>query len=146
MALLFIYVGFALSLSFLCSMLEAALLSSRMSTLTEQKAQGSKGAGRLLALKQGRIDDAISAILILNTLANTLGATMAGAQAAHVFGKAWVGVFSVVLTFLILVLSEIIPKTLGAVYVRALTGFVGMISSRTSLIEGFSSAARAEPS
>ncbi len=58
-------------------------------------------------------------------MANTLGATLAGAQAAKVFGSAWMGVFSGALTFLILVVSEIIPKTLGAVYSRHLSGFVG---------------------
>lgn len=79
----------------------------------------------LLNLKQTRVDDAISAILTLNTVANTLGATLAGAQAAKVFGSAWVGVFSGALTFLILVVSEIIPKTLGAVYSRHLSGIVG---------------------
>ena len=79
----------------------------------------------LLNLKQTRVDDAISAILTLNTVANTLGATLAGAQAAKVFGSAWVGVFSGALTFLILVVSEIIPKTLGAVYSRHFSGIVG---------------------
>ncbi len=127
MGLLVLFVLFALGLSFLCSMLEAALLSVRMATLTEQAAAGRRGAGRLLQLKQNRVDDAISAILILNTLANTLGATLAGAQAAHVLGSAWVGVFSGVLTFLILVFSEIIPKTLGALYARQLSSFVGHV-------------------
>jgi CBS domain containing-hemolysin-like protein len=126
-ALLLTFVLFALGVSFLCSLLEASLLSARISNLAEQSAQGSRGAALLLRLKQTRIDDAISAILILNTLANTLGATMAGAQAAHVFGSAWIGVFSGVLTFLILVFSEIIPKTLGAVYARSLSGFVGYV-------------------
>ena len=95
--------------------------------LRRAKAAGSRGAGRLLELKVRRIDDAISAILILNTLANTLGATLAGAQAAHVFGQTAVGVFSGVLTLLILVFSEIIPKTLGAVYVRTLSPPVGWL-------------------
>lgn len=125
MALLLLFVAFSLGISFLCSLLEAAFLSARLSTLSEQRAHGIRGAGLLLDIKRGRVDDAISAILILNTLANTLGATLAGAQAAHVFGSAWVGVFSGVLTFLILVFSEIIPKTLGAVYARALAWFVG---------------------
>ena len=79
----------------------------------------------MLAIKQDRLDDAISSILILNTLANTLGATMAGAEAARIFGSTWIGVFSGIFAFLILVFSEIIPKTLGAVYTRSLAGFVG---------------------
>jgi CBS domain containing-hemolysin-like protein len=122
---LLLYVTFALGISFLCSLLEASLLSVRMATLSELRDQGNRGAGRLLELKRNRIDDAISAILILNTMANTLGATMAGAEAARLFGNAWIGLFSGVLTFLILVVSEIIPKTLGAAYARALSSFVG---------------------
>jgi len=123
--LLLLFVGFALGVSFLCSLLEAALLSARRGMLAEKKAAGSRGAALLLELKEQRIDDAISAILILNTVANTLGATMAGAQAARVFGNTAVGVFSGVLTFLILVFSEIIPKTLGALYASRLAAVVG---------------------
>jgi CBS domain containing-hemolysin-like protein len=122
---LLVYVGFALGVSHLCSLLEAALFSSRISTLNDKLSRGSRGAALLLEIKQTRIDDAISAILTLNTVANTLGATLAGAQAARVFGDMWVGVFSGVLTFLILVVSEIIPKTLGAVYAGPLSSFVG---------------------
>lgn len=125
MSLLVTYIALAVGVSFLCSLLEAALLSSRNSILVEQMEQGNSGAGLLLELRTERVDDAISAILTLNTVANTLGATMAGAQAARVFGNAWVGVFSGLLAFLILVVSEIIPKTLGAVYWRQLSRFVG---------------------
>lgn len=125
MNLLLVYIGLAVGVSFFCSLLEAALLSSRNSSLTEQRDAGSSGAALLLDLKQQRVDDAISAILMLNTVANTLGATLAGAQAAKVFGSAWVGLFSTALVFLILVVSEIIPKTLGAVYSKSLSGFVG---------------------
>jgi len=123
--LLILYVGFALCVSFLCSLLEAALLSSGRGMLSERAAAGSRGAARLLRLKERRIDDSISAILIVNTVANTLGATMAGAQAARAFGSGAVGVFSGALTFLILIFSEIIPKTLGALYASRLAGFVG---------------------
>lgn len=124
LALLLLYVGFALGLSFLCSLAEATLLSVRFATLSEQRAQGSRGAGLLLQVKQNRLDDAISAILIVNTLANTMGATLAGAQAAKLFGGR-IGFFSGVMTFLVLVLAEIIPKTLGAVYARGLSSFAG---------------------
>ncbi len=125
MILLLAYVAFALGISFVCSLLEATLLSVRIATLNSLAAAGNRGAARLCALKKSRIDDAISAILTLNTVANTLGATLAGAQAADYFGSRWVGAFSGVLTFLILILSEIIPKTLGAVYARPLSGIVG---------------------
>jgi len=118
--LLLVYVGFALTVSFVCSLLEATLLSAGRGMLSEEQAAGRRGAAILLHLKQERIDDSISAILILNTMANTLGATLAGAQAARVFGSSVIGVFSGVLTLLILVLSEIIPKTLGATYWKAL--------------------------
>lgn len=125
MSLLVTYIALAVGVSFLCSLLEAALLSSRNSTLAQQSEHGNSGAELLLMLRTERVDDAISAILTLNTVANTLGATLAGAQAARVFGSAWVGVFSGALAFLILVFSEIIPKTLGAVYWRQISWFVG---------------------
>ena len=125
MILLLVYVGFALGISFICSLLEATLLSAPIASLSVMANAGNRGAAKLRELKQDRIDDAISAILTLNTVANTLGATLAGAQAAHYFGSAWVGVFSGVLTFLILIVSEIIPKTLGVVYSRPLSSIVG---------------------
>jgi len=123
--LLLVYVGFALGISFICSLLEATLLSSRIASLSAMADAGSRGAAKLCMLKQSRIGDAISAILTLNTVANTLGATLAGAQAANYFGSRWVGVFSGVLTFLILIVSEIVPKTLGVVYSRSLSPIVG---------------------
>ena len=125
MGFLLFFVGIALGISFLCSLLEASLLSSRTATLINQKKAGSVGAGLLLEIKLERVGDAITSILVFNTVANTLGATMAGAQAARVFGRTWVGLFSGILTFLILVFSEIIPKTLGAVYAKRLSPFVG---------------------
>ena len=125
MILLLVYVGFALGISFFCSLLEATLLSVRVASLSVMAKAGSRGAAKLSEIKRHRIDDAISAILTLNTVAHTLGATMAGAQATDVFGSRWIGVFSGVLTFLILIVSEIIPKTVGAVYSGPLAGIVG---------------------
>jgi CBS domain containing-hemolysin-like protein len=124
MTLLVLIVAIALSVSFLCSVLEAALFSARMPELLARRERGDRGATLLLELKTKRMDDAISAILILNTVAHTVGAAMAGAQAAVVFGDRWVGVFSGVLTLLVLVATEIIPKTLGATYASQLVGFV----------------------
>ena len=98
MILLLVYVGFALGISFICSLLEATLLSARLASLSKMADAGNRGAAKLYKLKRNRIGDAISAILTLNTVANTLGATLAGAQAAHYFGSGWVGVFSGVLT------------------------------------------------
>lgn len=127
MKLLLAYVGFALGISFMCSLLEATLLSARLAALRVLDEAGNRGAAKLRQIKRHHIDDAISAILTLNTVANTLGATLAGAQAGAYFGSRWVGGFSAVLTLLILVVSEIIPKTLGAVYAQPLAGFVGHV-------------------
>ena len=124
MIALLITVTVALGISFLCSILEAAVFSVRDTELSERAAKGESSAQRLKHIKDHRLDDAISSILILNTIAHTIGAAMAGAQAADVFGDAWVGVFSGVLTLLVLVMTEIIPKTIGAVYASRLVGFV----------------------
>ncbi|WP_373047925.1 CNNM domain-containing protein [Vulgatibacter sp.] len=123
MALLFTYVVVALSISFLCSLLEASFLSVSMGELLGRKQGGDKSATLMLHLKEERLDDSIGAILTLNTIAHTIGAALAGAQAARVFGDAWLGVFSAVLTLAILVLTEIIPKTLGTTQASALVGF-----------------------
>lgn len=123
MILLLTYVGIAVGFSFLCSILEASFLSARIATLMERRDSGDKNAALLLRLKQERVDDALSAILILNTVANTLGATLAGAQAETLFGKLWVGVFTGGFVLLILLGSEIVPKTLGAVYAMKMVGF-----------------------
>ena len=76
--------------------------------------------GNLLRLQKENINKSIAGILILNTIANTLGAAAVGAQAALVFGNDAVVMVSIVLTFAILFLSEIIPKTIGAMYWKAL--------------------------
>lgn len=123
MILLLVYVGIAVGFSFLCSLLEASFLSARIATLMERKEAGDKSATLLLRLKQERVDDALSAILILNTMANTLGATLAGAQAKVLFDDFWVGVFTIGLVLLILLGSEIVPKTLGAVYAMKMVPF-----------------------
>ena len=124
MTLLVFYVLLALVVSFLCSISEAVLLSIRRSyvaTLTKTRPATAKMLTGLLE----NLDRPLAAILSLNTIAHTVGAAGAGAQAAIVFGDAVIGVFSGVLTLLILVLSEIIPKTLGATHWRALAPTVG---------------------
>lgn len=120
MTLLIVYVTAALAVSFLCSVMEAVLLSVTPGWLATLEERGDKAADGLRHLKAD-IDRPLAAILSLNTVAHTVGATGAGAQAVRVFGEAWVGVISAVLTLLILVTSEIIPKTLGAVYWRPLS-------------------------
>lgn len=117
--LLVLYVLLALGISFLCSTLEAVLLSVTPSYVAALEQEGHATAERLDELKAD-VERPLAAILSLNTIANTAGATAAGAQAAAVFGSSIVGVFSAVLTLLILIFSEIIPKTLGALYWRQL--------------------------
>jgi CBS domain containing-hemolysin-like protein len=119
MALLFTYVFIALGFSFLCSIAEAVILSVNTPYITLLTRAG-KPSGAVLGRMRAEINNALAAILTLNTIAHTVGAVGAGAQAAQVFGNTWVGVTSAVLTLLILVFSEIIPKTLGAYYWKQL--------------------------
>ena len=121
MTLLIIYVTIALVFSFLCSITEAVLLSTTTAHITVMEQEG-RGSGALLRELKSDINKPLAAILTLNTIAHTVGAAGAGAQAAVVFGSAWVGAASAVLTLMILIFSEIIPKTLGATYWRSLAG------------------------
>lgn len=120
MFLLFFYLFLALIISFLCSIMEAVLLSTPQSFLIVKQEKGNAWAKTFLDLKTN-IDKPLSAILSLNTVAHTVGAAGVGAQAIKVFGEASFGIVSAVLTILILVLTEIIPKTIGANYWRNLT-------------------------
>ncbi len=118
-SLIYIIMIASISLSALCSVLEATLLSTPLSYITGLEDQGVKGAKRLKRLKQNS-DRPISAILCLNTIANTVGASIVGSLVFEVYGNALVGVFSTVFTLLILIFSEIIPKTIGSSYWRSL--------------------------
>lgn len=119
MALLFVYLFLALFVSFICSILEAVLLSTPTSFLIVKEEEGHSWAKAFAALKN-HIDKPLSAILSMNTVAHTVGAAGVGAQAIRVFGNEAFGVVSAVLTILILVFTEIIPKTIGARYWRKL--------------------------
>jgi CBS domain containing-hemolysin-like protein len=99
--------------------MEAVLLSTPISYLKSKLKNGDKSAETMLKLKED-IDKPLSAILSLNTVAHTVGAAGVGAQATVVFGEAYFGLVSAVLTILILVLTEIIPKTIGANYSKEL--------------------------
>lgn len=123
MVLLFTYLILALSISFLCSILEAVLLSSTSSFLETFK-EDNRGAMYLKKFKANN-DKAISSILSLNTISHTVGAAGVGAQATEVFGSAYFGIVSTVLTLLILVFSEILPKSIGTNYWRKLVPFAG---------------------
>ncbi|MFC4727252.1 CNNM domain-containing protein [Coralloluteibacterium thermophilus] len=120
--LMLVYLGLAIALSFLCSIAESVLLSITPSFIAGLKATRPRLAATLQQLRHDRIDQSLAGILTLNTIAHTAGAVGAGAKASDVFGSAWVGVFSAVATLLILFLSEIVPKTLGAQYWRQLAG------------------------
>ena len=119
MFLLTIYVLIALGFSFLCSIAEAVILSISPAYISSLKHKN-RPSGVLLEKLTANINQPLAAILTLNTIAHTMGAAGAGAQAAAVFGEAYLGVISAVLTLLILVFSEIIPKTLGATFWRQL--------------------------
>lgn len=122
MGLLVFYLCLALFVSFLCSLMEATLLSITPSFIEAEEQKGSSLGKKLKKLKSN-IDRPLAAILSLNTAAHTIGAAGVGVQGAIVFGEAYVGVISAVLTLLILVFTEIIPKTLGVSFWRSLTGF-----------------------
>ncbi|WP_121966169.1 CNNM domain-containing protein [Myroides sp. N17-2] len=121
MTLLLVYLFLALAVSFICSIAEATLLSLSTSFLKTKVESGDKKALKMIELKED-VDKPLSAILSLNTIAHTVGAAGVGAQATIVFGEAYFGVVSAVLTLLILVLTEIIPKTLGANYAKDIYG------------------------
>lgn len=115
MTLLIAFAVLSILVSFICSVLEAALLSMTPSFIANQRAEKPKLYERLKHLKEN-VDQPLAAILTLNTVAHTVGATGVGAQVTLVFGDGYLGIASAVMTLLILVLSEILPKTLGARY------------------------------
>ena len=119
MGLILLYFLGALSLSFLCSVLEAVLLSTPMSYISMRENQGSKTA-TLMKQYKNNVDRPVGAILSLNTVAHTIGSAGVGAESIKIFGEQYFGLISAILTLLILVLSEIIPKTIGASYWRSL--------------------------
>ena len=119
MGLILLYFLGALSLSFLCSVLEAVLLSTPMSYISMRENQGSKTA-TLMKQYKNNVDRPVGAILSLNTIAHTIGSVGVGAESIKIFGEQYFGLISAILTLLILVLSEIIPKTIGASYWRSL--------------------------
>ena len=119
MTLLVIYLLLTLILSFMCSLLEATLLSSTSSYIEslDKKGYSPKTVDLAKDVKQN-IDKSISSILTLNTFANTMGAAGVGAQAAIIFGSNWQAVIAFILTLMVLFISEIFPKTVGAIYWR----------------------------
>ena len=119
MDLLILYFLASVVVSFVCSILESVLLSVNMSYISVL-AKENERAARILKSQKTDISKSISSVLILNTIANTLGAAAVGAQAKSIYGNEAVFYVSAILTFAILFFSEIIPKTIGAVYWRSL--------------------------
>lgn len=143
--------GLAIFVSALCSFCEAVLYSIPASRV-EILARSGKLSGKLLKRLKSDIHQPITAILTLNTIANTMGAAIAGASAAAVFGDAYLSWFSAIFTFIILIFSEILPKTIGVLHnrevaswiaiplfalVKILTPVVWIIKHATMLIPGY---------
>lgn len=131
MTLLIVYAVLSIFFSFLCSILEAALLSFTP-TYLKVKIQEGRGYAQTLTNLKKKIDEPLIAILTVNTIAHTVGAILVGVQAeklpykVEVLGFNIVGVVSAIMTILILVVSEIIPKTIGATYWKNLGGFTAV--------------------
>jgi CBS domain containing-hemolysin-like protein len=119
MTLLFIYLAIAIGVSFVCSILEAVLLSITPSHVEALRADR-PAAGEMLIRVREDLDKSLSAILILNTFAHTIGAAGVGSQAVQIFGAQWETLIAILLTLAILYFSEIIPKTLGATFWKTL--------------------------
>lgn len=133
MGLLITYLAGALLISFMCSLMESVLLSATPTFVKINENSPKKGV-RLLARFKANVDKPLAAILSLNTIANTAGAAMVGAQAAKVLGSESLGVVSAILTVLILIFSEILPKTLGSNNWQRLAGLVGHLINCTYIM------------
>lgn len=126
MTLLLVFLLSAMAISFLCSILEATLMSTPISYVTMKEDEGYKPAALMKSFKMDS-SRPLAAILSLNTIANTIGAAGVGQQASIVFGSRWFGLVSAVTTILILVFSEIIPKTIGTTHCKSLMGVAARI-------------------
>lgn len=123
MLMLIIFAASAILISFLCSILEATLLSITPSFIAQLKDKNPRLYAKLSDIKQN-MDSPLAAILTLNTIAHTIGAAGVGAQVADIYGQAYLGIASAIMTLAILVLSEILPKSLGAKYWKQLASFM----------------------
>ena len=128
MGLLLVFLFGALAISFLCSLLESVLMSTPVSFINMREEEGDKNAELFMKLKTD-IDKPIAAILSLNTVANTIGAAGVGRQTTLIFGNEWFGLVSAITTILILIFSEIIPKTIGTSYWKHLLPLAKVIKA-----------------
>ena len=119
MGSLIFFLLLALGISFICSLMESVLLSTPISFVNMKEIEGHKRASSLKNFKE-HIDKPLAAILSINTIANVVGSAGVGAQAVAQFGNTYFGVVSAILTFLLLVFSEILPKTIGSRFYRNL--------------------------
>ncbi|MCR9106373.1 MAG: CNNM domain-containing protein [Gammaproteobacteria bacterium] len=119
MTVLLIYLSIAIGISFMCSILEAVLLSVTPGFIEHTLGKNPRRGAKLKRVKEN-LEESISSILILNTFAHTMGAAGVGAQATKVFGARWETLIAFLLTLAILYFSEIIPKTLGATFWKQL--------------------------
>ena len=119
---LVIYFLVALIVSFICSLLEAVMLSISIAQVSVMAKEGHK-AGLIMAELKENINRPLAAILTVNTIANTIGAVGVGARTQMIYGNEWVAIVSGFLTLSILIFSEIIPKTIGSVYNKSLASF-----------------------
>ena len=136
--MLIIYGSLALGVSFLCSMLEAVLLSMSMSHVSIMSKTGDKNGVRWSRLKEDDSVKPLTAILTLNTIAHTMGAAGVGSEVSKIWGEDSLTVASIILTLAVLFLSEIIPKTIGAAYWKKLSlpsGFI--LSGMTKMLAPF---------
>ncbi|MBB69840.1 MAG: hemolysin [Euryarchaeota archaeon] len=136
--MLIIYGSLALGVSFLCSMLEAVLLSMSMSHVSIISKTGDKNGVRWSRLKEDDSVKPLTAILTLNTIAHTMGAAGVGAEVSRIWGDDSLTIASIILTLAVLFLSEIIPKTIGAAYWKKLSmpsGFI--LSGMTKMLAPF---------
>ena len=120
MGLLLIFLFGAMAISFLCSLLESVLLTTPISYISMKEEEGDRNAILFAKLKDNP-DRPLTAILSLNTIANTVGAAGVGQEATLLFGSEWFGLVSAIMTLLILIFSEIIPKTIGSYHWKRLT-------------------------
>ena len=125
MTALISYFLVALVISFLCSLLESVLLSLSIAHVSVMEKEGG-ASGRLMAELKENINRPLAAILTVNTIANTVGAAGVGAQTQIIYGNEWVSIASGILTLCILIFSEIIPKTIGAIYSKSLASFAAI--------------------
>ena len=133
MTLLIIYLLLTMAVSFLCSLLESVLMSTPISYITMREDEGDANAARFMKFKT-EPERPLSAILALNTIANTLGAAAVGHQATQLTGDYWFGIISALMTILILVFSEIVPKTIGTSHYKDLLWLSGIMKFLTVIL------------